>query len=175
MNIHWPTMDEASSRFWNTFFAGLTAIGLIAGGLYTLWQYLTQYKLQVTVATQSARVPFDSKRLDLCLQASADAASIATASDSKAKEQAIEDFWRLYWGPLGIVEDQDIAAALTQFGNCLKEPCKTQPLTTLAYAIAQKCRTAVSKSFSLSLHEVPEGRSQSRYNAASRHEEEDQQ
>jgi len=174
MNIHWPTMDEAHSRFWTTIFAGLTAVGLIAGGLYTLWQYLTQYRLQVNVATQSAQAPFASKRLDLCLQVTTDAANIVTTSDPKTKQQAVEDFWRLYWGPLGIVEDKDIAPALTQFGNCLKEPCKGQPLTTLAYAIAQKCRTAVSNSFSLNLHEVKEGRSQSRYDAAYRHGEADQ-
>jgi len=154
MNINWPTMEEAASRFWTAVFAGLTAIGLIAGGLYTLWQYLSQYKLQVQVATLSARAPFDTKRLDLCLEASADAASIASTSDPSVRQQAVEDFWRLYWGPLGIVEDQKIATAVTKFGDCFKQSCKT-PLTSLAYGIAQACRTEVSKSLNLNLSEAP--------------------
>ena len=167
MNVIWPTMGEAASRFWTAVFAGVTAIGLIAGGLYTLWQYFSQYKLQVEVATLSAKAPFDTKRLDLCLEASAAASSIASTSDPKARKQSADDFWRLYWGPLGIVEDTRIANAVTQFGDCFKQNCET-PLTSLAYGIARACRTDVLTSFNLRLSDAPGRKAELEHNSVSR-------
>ena len=167
MSFTGPKMDEATSRFWTTIFAGITAFGLIGGGFYTLWQYLdgrkkdiqnqtnynATYTFQVEVARMGARAPFNAKRLDLCSDASAAAATIGTTKDPKLKQKAIEDFWRLYWGPLGIVEGGDVAGAMVEFGKCLNRSC--DDLRGLALAVAHSCRKEVSAGFELGLPTVP--------------------
>ena len=36
MDIHKPSMGEGAARFWTAVFGGVTAIGLVAAGIYTL-------------------------------------------------------------------------------------------------------------------------------------------
>src|SRR5258708_4041483 len=108
--IRRPTMSEDSARFWSVVFGGITAIGLIAGGAYTLTQFLhsgakdrgkkekeaATYALQTAPAKLKARKPSYSKPLDLCSEASTAAATIATTKDPAKKKAAVDDFWRLY-------------------------------------------------------------------------------
>ena len=56
MDIHKPSMGEGAARFWTAVFGGVTAIGLVAAGIYTLFQYFDAKEkdratLQVQIAT----------------------------------------------------------------------------------------------------------------------------
>jgi hypothetical protein len=157
-------MSEDSARFWSVVFGGITAIGLIAGGAYTLVQFLDSrardreakekeaatYALQVATAQLEARKPFYSKHLDLCSEASTAAGTIATIKDPRKKKTAVDDFWRLYWGPLGMVEEDEVASAMVAFGECLDTNCK-HGLRPLSLALAHGCRAEVSRHFELNL------------------------
>lgn len=155
MPIHAPSLSEAGSRFWTVIFAGITAVGLVFGGVYTLIQYLGSYSIQVATAQFNAKQPYYSQHLQLCTQASTDAATIATTKDTQKKQAATEDFWRLYWGPLGMVEETEVGTAMVAFGNCLQGTCP-KDIEQLSLDLAHGCRTEVSRHFSLNLPAPPD-------------------
>ena len=113
MEFNKPAMSEGSARFWTTLFGGITAIGLIAGGIYTIFQYFdlkqneaesrikdrAALQMQIATATLSAKQAFSGKHLELCAEAAAAAGTIATSKDKNKKRLAEDDFWQLYWGP----------------------------------------------------------------------------
>ena len=152
-------MSEEASRFWSMVFGGVTAIGLVCGGIYTVVQYFharsqdaTNYNLQVATAQLEAKKPFYSKHLDLCTEAATAAATIAATTDPQKKKVATEDFWRLYWGPLSIAEEDEVARAMIDFGQCLNDPrCPQDLRRRLSLALAHKCRCEISKHFDLGL------------------------
>ena len=153
-------MDEGTARFWTTIFGGITALGLVAGGLYSLVQYLDSREkdrqtlaLQIAVSRLAARQTFNNSHLDLCTQAASAAGTIATGMDQQKVRAATDDFWRLYWGPLGIVEGGDVAREMVLFGECLQQKCEGKK--SLALQIAHACRTEVEKDFELSLPSIP--------------------
>jgi hypothetical protein len=163
MNINKPTMDEAASRFWSAIFAAATTMALIGGGIYSLVQYFAArnqerltYEFQVKIAQYEARKPFYSKQLDLCAEASGAAATIATSKDPKKRQDALDDFWRLYWGPLGIVEAGKVSIAMVSFGDCLSGPCAGRSLKFRSLDIAHACRDEISDSWELKLPPVGE-------------------
>ena len=130
MNITRPSMDESTARFWTTIFGGITAIGLVLAGIYTLVQYfdakekdLATLKLQVAATELAAKQGFNSKHLELCAEAVGAAGTIATSKDVSKKRLALDDFWRLYWGPLGIVEESEVASAMGAFDGYLDARC----------------------------------------------------
>ena len=114
MQIAHFRMDEATARFWSTLFGGITAVGLVAGGLYTVVEYrhsketeriaheqdLTSNRLSLQTAGMAVRAPFYSKRVDLCVEAADAAATIAITSDAQNRAKAYAEFSRLYWGSL---------------------------------------------------------------------------
>src|SRR5260370_7510246 len=148
-----PTMSEAAGRFWTVLFGGVTAIGLVFGGIYTVIQYFQTYALQAATAELEAKKPFYSKHLDLCSEASVAAATIATSKDPEKKKAAAEDFWRLYWGPLGMVEEREVEGAMVPFCNCLHGTCEKTP-SILSLHLPHSCRTEISRHFALSLPEL---------------------
>jgi hypothetical protein len=156
-------MGEGTARFWSTVFAGFTAISLVLAGVYTLWQYISAKEtdrqnimLQMATATLAAKQSFNSQHLGLCAQAAGDAGTLATSKDKTNRSAAEDDFWRLYWGPLGIVEQTAVANAMVAFGNCLKGQCGNDSQETLALNLAHACRAEVSTDFDLHLTRVPE-------------------
>ena len=165
-----PSMDEGAARFWTTIFGGITAISLVAAGLYSLVQYFdvkqkdsenrdkdrATLKLQIATTRLAAKQAFNSKHLEFCAEAAGDAGTLASSTDKNKKRLAEDDFWRLYWGPLGIVEESEVASAMVAFGRCLQGSCGGKSATSLAIALARACRTEVSKDFEIDLPTVGE-------------------
>jgi hypothetical protein len=155
-------MSDAGARFWTVVFGGVTAVGLVFGGVYTAIQYFDSrtkdsatYALQVATAQLEAKQPYYSKHLELCSEASTAAATIATSKDPRTKKAASEDFWRLYWGPIGMVEETEVGNAMIAFGNCLQGSCQ-KDIEQLSLDLAHGCRAEVSRHFSLNLPAPPE-------------------
>lgn len=150
-------MSDDTARFWSVVFGGVTAMGLVFGGVYSVIQYFDARAkdsatalLQTAAAQLEAKKPYYSKHLDLCSEASVAAATIATTKDPQKRKAASEDFWRLYWGPLGMVEETKVADAMVAFGKCLQPGCQ-QRLELLSLALAQSCRAEISQHFDLHL------------------------
>jgi hypothetical protein len=158
------TMDDATSNFWTTIFGGITALGLIAGGVYTLIQYQssrkeqrTNVQLQLKTAQQQAQEAFWSKQLDLCSEVSDAAGTLAISKDGSERKKASNTFYTLVGGSLGLVEGQDLSQSVTDFKNCLEGKCSnSQPLEQLASQIVTSCRNEMEAGWNISLpHRKP--------------------
>jgi hypothetical protein len=163
MIIAKPAMTADAARFYTALFSALTIVGVIVGGAYSIFQYFDArdrenrtYELQVAAAQLEARKPFFSKHLDLCSEASNAASTITTTNDPKNRQAAIENFWRLWDGPLAIVEDNRVAFAMIEFGECLKKrECKSR-LAVLSIQLSHSCRQEISDHFDLHLPQLPD-------------------
>ena len=115
-----------------------------------IWQFSAQQ-------TQANRQPFLQKQLELCFQASEAAARLASETDPVEWEKARLTFWRLYWGPLSIVEDRAVETAMVELGQSVPaEPVKAPvlPMTSLqpqSIKLAHAARDLVLTSWNVRL------------------------
>jgi hypothetical protein len=92
-----------------------------------------------------ASKPYLERKLEWCEEAVEMASSIANAKgQSEAEEQR---FWELYWGVMGLVENEEVTKAMVAFGDELKSNRK---LKGKALAIAHACRLEMSRDWSSS-------------------------
>lgn len=71
-------------------------------------------------SAKSARtLPFLTKQLDYCFEAAEIAGTLSSTADAAAWKAARVRFFELYWGPLAIVEDEDVAGAMVSFKQAL--------------------------------------------------------
>ena len=151
-------MDDGTSRFWAAVFGFVSAMSIIVGIVYSANQYSdsrqkdqTNIELQLANAKFEAQKPFYQRQLELCEQASSAAAILATPKVQIASDlqKAKGDFWRLYWGPLGIVEDAEgVESAMKTFGDCLNGQC-TKQIEFLSLDLAHVCQALVAKSWDI--------------------------
>jgi hypothetical protein len=115
-----------------------------------IWRFSIQQQ-------QANRTPFLQKQLELSFLVSETASRLATETDSVEWEKARVMFWRLYWGPLSIVEDGRVETAMVSFGKLVpEEPVKDPklPMTTLqipSYELAHVMRDLVLESWNVHL------------------------
>lgn len=113
-----------------------------------------------TQQAQANRQPFLQRQLELVFQASNAAAILATEPDPVEWEKARRTFWRLYWGPLSIVEDREVEAAMVVFGRGVPTAPVTAdklPMAELrqpSLRLALAARGLVLKSWGISLPEL---------------------
>jgi hypothetical protein len=99
-----------------------------------------QSKQETEAAQREFMKPLLQNQLSLYLQATTAAATIATSTDPIERRKAINDFWRLYEGPLIMVETHEVTGAMVRFGNCLREPenCNQGELGNRSRAIGSR-------------------------------------
>lgn len=74
--------------------------------------------------------------------------------------QAIAEFWQLYWGKLALVESRGVVDAMVAFGQGLNK-CESDDelcgrcLKHLSLALAHQCRKSVSESWHQQLEGLP--------------------
>jgi hypothetical protein len=119
-------MDEMAARFWTVVFGGVTALGLIIGGIYTVIQFVDSRKkdqetlrYQIAASNLTAKQYFTNKLLDDCSAVATAAATVATG-DSAQQTAAKGTFWVMYWGPMRVVAGDDVGASLDELARCLK-------------------------------------------------------
>lgn len=161
------SLTEDEARFWSTLFGGITAMGLVFGGIYSLVQFLdtrsaaeSNLKLQLANAEFEAKKPFFQRQLELCELAASDAAVLST-QEGRPKadiQKTREDFDRLYWGPLGIVEDQNVESMMIQTRSCLDGECDNDAARQqYALKLAHACRDLISQSWKIGLKPLTGG------------------
>jgi hypothetical protein len=93
--------------------------------------------------------PLLDKQLSLYFEASATAATIVKTTDEAERKKAINNFWRLYYGPLVMVESQGVSGAMKSFGFCLDgtEQCDENDLRERALALATSLQKALLNSW----------------------------
>lgn len=119
-----------------------------------LWFGLRQYR---DTTRREFLEPIRRAQLDLYQQASSAAAKLATLpSRSLEWKKASDDFWRLYYGPLAIVEnyrsessednaDPTVEEAMVAFGNCLMDQKRlgSDDMLNLSLGLAHTCRVSL--------------------------------
>jgi hypothetical protein len=86
--------------------------------------------------------PFLEMQLKLYTEAALIASRIAHTSD----EGTVGRFWELYYGELALVENNDVAKAMVDFGNALKTGKRTG-LENLSLALTRSMRKSLAKSW----------------------------
>jgi len=125
----------------------LLGIGTAAVGV---WQFSEAQR-------QANRRPFLEQQLALCFEICDIVAVLATDSDRGRWEAARRDFWRLYWGKLGIVESAAIESAMVRVGEIvpvLHESVAQIPLTALrvpSLQLAHAARELILKSWGVEM------------------------
>src|SRR5665213_2681742 len=129
-----------------------TAAGALLTAIWGIWQY-------VDTAQRDAAKPFLAERLADCVAASSAAALIAAPVDASKQGEQQDTFWRLYWGPLAIVEDTDVESKMVNFGRLLRfhadelkagtpiDGGTVSLLTQAALQVSHACRAMVSSDF----------------------------
>jgi hypothetical protein len=122
-------------------------------------QRIAEQKLSIE-QQQTNRRPFLQKQFELCFEATDVASRLATETNPTEWEKSRFDFWRLYWGIFGIVEDQDVAVAMVSLGNTVPvTPVASPelPMTSLkspALALAHTARDLMRKSWDVELSPI---------------------
>ncbi|HKC02011.1 MAG TPA: hypothetical protein VKC17_01755 [Sphingomicrobium sp.] len=137
--------------------AGVALLGvLVTAGFGLYWNFRS--------AKANRKQPFLLKQLDLCHDVSLTAARLATVRGKDDWDAARQRFLELYWGPLSIVEDRDVKAAMENFGHelhALNYPpiLPAARLEQPAYRLARAVRVLLLNSWSIqSLDRVLEER-----------------
>ena len=81
----------------------------------------------VSEQRETNRRPFLQKQLELCFEATDAASRLALETNVTEWEKSRFTFWRLYWGILGIVEDQAVANAMVQLGELVPPTTPSNP------------------------------------------------
>jgi hypothetical protein len=108
------------------------------------------------------RRPFLERQLVLCFEAIDACSKLATETDMNEWEKARLTFWRLYWGPLCVVEDRAVADAMYDVGKFVPKPGKkpsSLPMTEIerpSIALAHVARALVLKSWDVKLQALTE-------------------
>jgi hypothetical protein len=154
-------LTEGESRMVDSVSKGFGILGAILVAVWTIWTYNDSRKRQAVIdenaarsAAVEARKPLEAERLKLYLDAISASATIASDPDPKAQKQATAEFWKLYWGPLAMVEDGNVEGTMVAFGNCLKNNSCTDDKAQLALRIAYSCRHSLESGWDTNLGEV---------------------
>ncbi len=103
------------------------------------------------------QTPYLEEQMRLYLEAVEVAAEITFPSKSSDLDSLKTRFWQLYWGPLAVVEDQQVINAMVGYGNALKgNPEGGEVLRRHAIALAHACRDSLTKLWVINLGEFDE-------------------
>jgi hypothetical protein len=97
-----------------------TVIPLVAL-LLTIMQLRHQSEAAALTAQRGFMEPVLTRQLNTYFEASGAAATIAGSQDADEQKKAREAFFRLYWGPLVMLESKEVSGAMKGFGWCLEQ------------------------------------------------------
>ena len=151
----------------------LTFAGTIVASVVGLGKYIGE-RIERSSAAQrdlafnikrEFQKPFYERQMDLCLEASSAAASLATTRDEGRASEARDNFWRLYWGPLAAVERSEtgqpgVETAMVHYGKllelkCPHGACPSTDLQHAAISIAHECRRLFAEAWQAPIVAVP--------------------
>lgn len=95
-----------------------------------------------------AAAPFLAQRLKLYSEATSVAASLATADSPTEREAKTLRFWELYWGEMGLVEDESVERAMVAMGKAVESGDRTR-MRSSSLQLAHACRRSLGEAWRL--------------------------
>lgn len=136
-----------------------TAESISIGDLIVKWLPLVLSALAAVLSVISfvAKYTFEAKKPYLEYQLNTYKQAIQTAQtlaiedirDSAAWKANTTRFWMLYWGEMGLVESPEVARAMIDIGNCLKDS-ECNDLRSRSLQLSYKMRDSIAQSWSVS-------------------------
>lgn len=134
-----------------TNLSSLAPIGAVIVFAWGVFQFLRTTEL-------SFRKPYWEKQISLYMEASSAAATLASTDDEEEWDKARNTFWRLYLGPLCLVEDRAVEAAMIDFGMALDETTvdfsNRASLADLSLQLAIACRNSIRNDWRVPLEDL---------------------
>ena len=151
-------MTDTGARVWDT---GIKIVGVLLA-VAAFWDGIRRYndsrdaearmaadrarEAQV-ITLRESRKPFLERQLALYFEATRAASQLATLRAGAQRDRARQRFWELYWGELGLVEDDEVAKAMRDFGDALIQveqgKATRDALFQLALTLAHRCRASL--------------------------------
>jgi hypothetical protein len=138
-------------------------VSIVSAGIAYLAQVRAQdiqaqfSKLQYVHERQK---PFVELQMKYYFETAEITSQIPQASDEEARHKLIERFWQLYWGPLGVVEDDEMQTAMIAYGKELMQKEENPgKLKNLSLDVAHACRTSLKRLWVPELTELTKDRS----------------
>ncbi|HEY7653706.1 MAG TPA: hypothetical protein VIG07_12880 [Methylomirabilota bacterium] len=97
--------------------------------------------------TVEAAKPYLQSKLKWCEEA-VEAASLIATGDSAAAAAKTPRFWQMYWGVMGMVENESVTGAMIAFGNALSAKESPDILKGRSIALSHACRSEMAESWS---------------------------
>jgi hypothetical protein len=125
-----------------------------------VYKFLAIQEQNAAARTLEASKPYFEKKLKWCEEATETAAIIATSDkDSKQRKEKEQRFEELYWGVMGLVENDEVEDAMINFYSAIrgesplgKDVCikvkGNSDIQHLSLCIAYACRKEMSKNWS---------------------------
>ena len=137
----------------------VVTLAIVASGIWAIVEYRAEAVEQRKAQRFEAAMPFLQRQLDLCVEASDAAASLASATNAERIAVARDRFWQLYFGSLHIVEDfgeGSVENRMIGFGKALNQaPADNSELAAMnidkrglkspALDIGKACRALIVK------------------------------
>jgi hypothetical protein len=106
----------------------------------------------------SFRRPFWEKQISLYVEATSATAILATTNSESEWNAALKEFWRLYYGPLVIVESDAVAHEMIAFGKVIEglvfETRSSSNLKNPSLELARVCRLSIRDGLNLTLDQL---------------------
>lgn len=129
----------------------LAPIGAVIVFAWGVYQFYRSIEL-------SFRKPYWEKLLALYIDACSNAAMLARTDVEAEWYAARNSFWKLYYGPLCLVEDQKVEQAMINFNDALGESSfsskNTKLLSDLSLELAFACRNSIGTDWRVPLEEL---------------------
>jgi hypothetical protein len=125
----------------------VAAAGVVGGGLWALIVYFEGRRSDGRTAALAAKQPFLAKRLELYLEATSCVATIVVSLDDGEVARAKLKFWNLYWGPMSMIEDSRVEAAMKEFKTAMSNSHSPDLLQAASANLALSCPESMKENW----------------------------
>ncbi|MCE3606569.1 hypothetical protein LXA47_23620 [Massilia sp. P8910] len=135
-------------QFWDLILKAVASILAVGGATAGIAKYFRSVE-------GTFRAPLWEKQLNLYFEVCEVAATLAAEDNLVERTLAERRFWRLYYGPLALVESPEVEQAMVEFALAIeKNPHDLKILRSLALGLAYQCRESIAKSWRTTLPEL---------------------
>lgn len=145
MDLQALGLTDLQANFWDILVKGGTAVVALIGGFVAVTKFLHERREANRTALLEAQKPFLTTRQEVYSELVGCTAAIATRGDQDPKRIAAEErFWELYWGPIPLVADDQVGAAVDVFHLVLaRDRYNEELLRNSSMDLAEVCRASL--------------------------------